>query len=50
VTRGVKKAPRISRKPKSATELRIGPPRVIVFRPSAVLKERINRPRPGEVA
>jgi len=50
VTKDLKKASRIGRKPKSGTEVRIAPRRVIVFKPSAVLKERINRPRPDEVA
>ena len=50
VTKDPKKAPRIGRKPKSGIEVRIAPCRVIVFKPSAALKERINRPRPDEVA
>jgi hypothetical protein len=50
VTKDLKKAQRISRKPKSGTEVRIAPRRVIVFKPSAVLKKRINRPRRDEVA
>jgi integration host factor subunit alpha len=49
VTNDLKKAPRIGRKPKTGTEVRISPRRVIVFKPSSVLKERINRPRPDEV-
>jgi nucleoid DNA-binding protein len=50
VTKDPKKAQRIGRKPKSGIAVRIAPCRVIVFKPSAVLKERINRPRPDEVA
>ena len=50
MTKDLKKASRIGRKPKSGIEVRIAPRRVIVFKPSAVLKERINRPRPDEVA
>jgi nucleoid DNA-binding protein len=50
VTRNLKKAPRVARNPKTGTEVRIAPRRVIVFKPSAVLKARINRPRPDEVA
>jgi hypothetical protein len=50
VTRNPKKTPRVGRNPKTGTEVRIAPRRVIVFKPSAVLKARINRPRPDEVA
>jgi hypothetical protein len=50
VTINLKKAPRVGRKPKSGNEVRISPRRVIVFKPSAVLKERISRPRPDDVA
>ena len=50
MTRNPKKPPRVGRNPKTGTEVRIAPRRVIVFKPSAVLKERINRPRPDEVA
>ena len=50
VTKDLKKASRIGRKPKSGIEVRIAPCRVIVFKPSGALKERINRPRPDEVA
>jgi integration host factor subunit alpha len=49
VTKDLKKALRIGRKPKSGVEVRIAPRRVVVFKPSAVLKELINRPRPDEV-
>jgi len=42
VTRNLKKTPRIARNPKTGTEVRISPRRVIVFKPSAILKERIN--------
>ena len=49
MTKDLKKALRIGRKPKSGVEVRIAPRRVVVFKPSAVLKELINRPRPDEV-
>jgi hypothetical protein len=42
VTRNLKKAPRIARNPKTRTEVRISPRRVVVFKPAAVPKERIN--------
>ena len=42
MTRNLKKAPRIARNPKTRTEVRISPRRVVVFKPAAVLQERIN--------
>jgi integration host factor subunit alpha len=43
----LQKGPRISRNPKTNTEVSISPHRVIVFKPSAILKQRINGPGPG---
>jgi integration host factor subunit alpha len=40
-----KKGPRIGRNPKTGEEAPISPRRVIVFKPSAVLMQRINAPR-----
>ena len=37
-----KKGPRIGRNPKTGKEVPISPRRVIVFKPSALLKKRIN--------
>ena len=37
-----KKGQRIGRNPKTGTEVPISPRRVMVFKPSAVLKQRIN--------
>ena len=42
MTRNLKKGRRISRTPKTGSELAISPRRVIVFKPSAILKQRIN--------
>ena len=39
-----KKGGRMGRNPKTGEEVPIEPRRVLVFRPSHVLKERINRP------
>jgi integration host factor subunit alpha len=39
------KGQRIGRNPKTGEEVPIRPRRVLVFRPSQVLKSRINRPR-----
>ncbi len=50
MTRKLKKGPRIGRNPKTGTEVPISPRRVIVFKPSAILKQRINGPRAGDVA
>jgi integration host factor subunit alpha len=41
-----KKGPRIRRTPKTGTKMPISPDRVVVFKPSAVLKQRINDPAP----
>jgi integration host factor subunit alpha len=37
-----KKGERIGRNPKTGTEVPISPRRVMVFKPSAILKQRIN--------
>ena len=42
MTRKIKKGQRIDRNPKTGTEVPNSPRRVIVFRPSAILKQRIN--------
>jgi Bacterial DNA-binding protein len=42
MTRNLKKGQRIGRTPKTGAELAISPRRVIVFKPSATLKQRIN--------
>jgi hypothetical protein len=42
MTRNLKKGRRIGRTPKTGAELAISPHRVIVFKPSAILKQRIN--------
>jgi integration host factor subunit alpha len=42
MTRKIKKGQRIGRNPKAGTEVPISPRRVIVFKPSAILKQRIN--------
>ena len=44
------KGQRIGRTPKTGTELAISPRRVIVFKPSANLKQRINGHSPSGVA
>jgi integration host factor subunit alpha len=41
-----KKDQRIGRNPKTGTGVPISP-RVVVFEPSAILKQRINGPSPG---
>ena len=41
-----KKKERIGRNPKTGTEVPISPRRVVVFKPSAVMKQRINA-KPG---
>ena len=50
MTRNLKKGPRIGRNPKTGTEVPISPHRVIVFKPSAILEQRINGPAPDDVA
>src|SRR5258708_27383390 len=42
-----KKGQRIGRNPKTGTEGPISPRRVMVFKPSAILKQRINGHSPG---
>ena len=42
MTRRIKKGQRIGRNPKTGTEVPISPRRVMVFKPSAILKQRIN--------
>jgi hypothetical protein len=42
MTKDLKKGQRIGRNPKTGTEVPISPRRVIVFEPSAILKQRIN--------
>jgi hypothetical protein len=42
VTAKIKKGQRIGRNPKTGTEAPNSPRRVIVFTPSAILKQRIN--------
>src|ERR1700750_1190927 len=45
-----KKNQRIGRNPKTGTEVPISPRRVMVFKPSAVLKQRINQgPNAGDM-
>ena len=50
MTKNLKKGQRIGRTPKTGTELAISPRRVIVFKPSAILKQRINGHSPSGVA
>jgi nucleoid DNA-binding protein len=50
ITRNLKKGHRIGRTPKTGAELAISPRRVIVFKPSAILKQRINGHSPSGVA
>jgi len=42
MAKNLKKGQRIGRAPKTGTELAISPRRVIVFKPSAILKQRVN--------
>ncbi len=42
MTRKIRKSQRIGRNPKTAAEVPTSPRRVIVFKPSATLKQRIN--------
>jgi integration host factor subunit alpha len=44
-----KKGQRIGRNPKTGTEVPISPRRVMVFKPSAILKQRINGHVPGKI-
>jgi integration host factor subunit alpha len=50
MTRKNGKGQRIGRNPKTATEVPTSPRRVIVFKPSAILKQRINGNSRGGVA
>jgi len=50
MAKNLKKGQRIGRTPKTGTELAISPRRVIVFKPSAILKQRVNGHSPGGVA
>jgi integration host factor subunit alpha len=42
-----KKKQRIGRNPKTGTEATISPRRIVVFKPSAILKQQINGKRSG---
>ena len=42
-----KKKQRIGRNPKTGTEVPISPRRVVVFKPSAILKQQMNGKRTG---
>ena len=42
-----KKGHRIGRNPRTGTEVSISPRRVVVFKPSAILKQQINGKRSG---
>ena len=50
MTTKIKKCQRIGRNPKTATGVPTSPRRVIVFKPSAILKQRINGDSRGGVA
>ena len=50
MTKNLKKGQCIGRTPKTGTELAISRRRVIVFKPSAILKQRINGHSSGGVA
>jgi integration host factor subunit alpha len=43
-----RKGQRVGRNPKTGTEVPISPRRVMVFKPSAILKQRINKPDGGK--
>ena len=45
-----KKGQRVGRNPKTGTEVPISPRRVMVFKPSAILKQRINEALGGDVS
>ena len=47
MTKDLKKGQRIGRNPKTGTEVPISPRRVMVFKPSAILKQRINGHSPA---
>jgi integration host factor subunit alpha len=44
------KGGRLGRNPKTGIEVPISARRVVVFRPSAIMKQRINRQPPGRCA
>ena len=50
MTKNLKKGQRIGCSPKTGTSVPISPRRVIVYKPSAILKQRINGHSPGGVA
>jgi nucleoid DNA-binding protein len=50
MTRNLKTGRRIGRTPKTGAKLAISPRRLIVFKPSAILKQRINGHSPSGVA
>jgi integration host factor subunit alpha len=50
MAKNLNKGQRIGRTPKAGTELAISQRRVIVFKPSAILKQRINSHSPSGVA
>jgi integration host factor subunit alpha len=50
MAKNIKKGRRIARKPKAGTQVSISSRPVIVFKPSAILKRRINGHSPGSVA
>jgi integration host factor subunit alpha len=50
MTTKIKKSQRIGRNPKTGTKLPNSPRRVIVFTPSAILKQRINGHSRSDVA
>jgi integration host factor subunit alpha len=45
-----KKGQRVGRNPKTGKEVPISPRRVMVFKPSAILKQRINTGDSGEAS
>ena len=47
MTKNLKKGQRIGRDPKTGTEVPLSPRRVMVFKPSVILKQRINGHNPG---
>ena len=50
MAKNIRKGQRIGRKPKAGTEVPISSRPVIVFKPSAILKRRINGHNPDSVA
>jgi integration host factor subunit alpha len=47
MTKDLEKGQRTGRSPETDTETPVSPRRVIVFKPSAILKQRINGHNPG---